>query len=159
MLVELKRIFNCSTYCISHIYVDGSYVCDAIEDTDRMLDQKMTVEEIMKKKIYAHTAIPTGRYKITLDVVSPKYSKTKYYMDFCKGKLPRILDVKGFAGILMHKGNTAKDSAGCIILGYNTIKGMVTSSKQAFEALYHKLDCARRIGQTIYIEISRIYSN
>jgi hypothetical protein len=78
-------------------------------------------------------------------------------MDFCKGKLPRILDVKGFAGILMHKGNTAKDSAGCIILGYNKVKGKVIDSQRAFEALYYKLDCARRIGQSIYIEISRTY--
>ena len=50
MKIEVIRIFNCDRYCISHIYIDGSYVCDGIEDTDRMLDDTMTVEYIKSKK-------------------------------------------------------------------------------------------------------------
>jgi hypothetical protein len=43
--------------------------------------------------------------------------------------------VKGFDGILIHKGNTAEDSAGCILVGYNKVKGKVLNSQIAFEDL------------------------
>jgi len=39
----------------------------------------MTDEEILKIKVPNETAIPTGTYKITLNVVSPKYSKRSFY--------------------------------------------------------------------------------
>lgn len=78
--------------------------------------------------MYAKTAIPTGTYKITLDVVSPKFSQKAYYKAFCGGKLPRLLNVKGFDGILIHKGSNADSSAGCIIVGMNTVVGGVTNS-------------------------------
>lgn len=42
--------------------------------------------------------------------------------------MPRLLNVKGFDGILIHKGSTANNSAGCIIVGKNTVVGGVTNS-------------------------------
>lgn len=154
MLVLVKRIFNCSKYCISHIYVDGVYVCDGIEDTDRMLDSSMSETYIYKKKVPAQTAIPIGKYKLTLNIISPKFSKKQYYMDVCKGRVPRVLAVKGFDGILIHVGNTEKDSAGCLIVGYNKVKGKVLYSKQAFEKLYAIL---KQSKDDIDIEYIRTY--
>ena len=49
--------------------------------------------------------------------------------------LPRLENVKGFAGVLIHVGNTEKDTEGCLIVGYNKKKGMVISSKDAFAKL------------------------
>ena len=167
MILTLKRIYTCSTYnsngvttcgyTIGHLYVDGSYICDTIEDTDRMLDNKMPMEQILSIKVKNETAIPTGRYKVLMNVVSPKYSKSDYYMRICNGKVPRLESVPGFSGILIHKGNRAKDTAGCLIVGYNTAKGCVTNSQRAFENLYYKLKAAYDIGQTIYIDIKRTY--
>ena len=45
-------------YTIGHLYVDGKYVCDTIEDKDRGLTQEMPLAEILKQKIMAQTAIP-----------------------------------------------------------------------------------------------------
>lgn len=157
MILTLKRIYTCSTYTIGHLYVDGSYICDTIEDTDRMLDNNMPMEQILSIKVKNETAIPTGRYKVLMNVVSPKYSKSDYYMRICNGKVPRLESVNGFSGILIHKGNTAKDSSGCLLVGYNTIKGKVTNSQRAFENLYYKLKAAYDIGQSIYIDIKRTY--
>ena len=157
MKIEVKRIYNCPTYCISHIYIDGKYICDGIEDTDRMLSDDMTESYIKSKKIYTKTAIPIGTYKMTLNVISPKYCKKQYYIDFCNGKLPRLEKVKGFDGILWHKGNTADDSAGCLILGYNKVKGKVIDSQLAFETVYRMLDVANRIGENILVTYSRTY--
>ena len=135
-MMVLKRIYKGENYTIGHIYIDGEYICDSIEDKDRGLNDQMSVQDIKKIKVASQTAIPTGTYKLTLDVVSPKFIQKAYYYNFCKGKLPRLLGVKGFDGILIHRGVNQNSSAGCIIVGYNKIKGQVVNSQQAFEKLY-----------------------
>ena len=157
MKVLIKRIHNNSKYCISHVYVDGVYICDAIEDTDRGWNNLMSDAWIRNNKVYAKSAIPIGVYNITLNVVSPKFNQKPYYHKFCNGKLPRVLNVTGFDGILWHRGKTEKDSAGCLILGYNTIKGQVTNSQEAFEKLYKLLQKANEKGEKITAEYVRTY--
>ena len=157
MKIELTRIYNCPTYCISRIRVDGVYICDAIEDTDRGLDQSWPLEKIKKRKVYKMTAIPTGEYDVTLAIRSPKFVTYEYYRDFCGGYLPRILSVKGYEGILLHCGSSAASSAGCVILGYNTIKGKVTNSRKAFEKFYKILKGASDKLEKITITITRTY--
>ena len=157
MKVLIKRIFNNQKYCISHVYVDGVYVCDAIEDTDKGWNNMMSDAYIRNNKVYAKSAIPVGEYDITLNIVSPKFNQKPYYNKFCNGKLPRVLNVPGFDGILWHRGRTEKDSAGCLILGYNTIKGQVTNSQQAFEKLYKILQEANNNGEKITAEYTRTY--
>ena len=102
--------------------------------------------------MYKQTAIPVGRYKVTIDVVSPSFSLKPYYRNFCGGRVPRLLNVPGYDGILMHRGVNQNSSAGCLIVGYNTIKGQVTDSQKAFEKLYNLL---RSSKGTIWIEITR----
>lgn len=139
MKILLDRFFKGPKYTVGHLYIDGKYFCDTIEDVDRGLLNSMPLSEIKAKKIPSKTAIPRGTYKITLDVVSPKYSKRDYYIKVCKGKVPRILNVKGFEGILLHTGNSEESSAGCIILGENKVKGKVINSKVTFEKFYKEL--------------------
>lgn len=139
MKILLDRFFKGPKYTVGHLYIDGKYFCDTIEDVDRGLLNSMSLSEIKAKKIPSKTAIPRGTYKITLDVVSPKYSKRDYYIKVCKGKVPRILNVKGFEGILLHTGNSEESSAGCIILGENKVKGKVINSRVTFEKFYKEL--------------------
>ena len=157
MKVELVRIYNCPTYCIGKIYVDGEYVCDCVEDTDRGLDQSWPLSEIKKKKIKSMTAIPTGTYEMTMSIQSPKFSQYEYYYRLCKGYLPRILGIKGFEGVLFHCGSSAQSSAGCIIVGYNTIKGKVTDSRKAFEKLMKHFNAAKVLEDEITLKITRKY--
>lgn len=158
MRIELKRIYTCSTYTIGHVYVNGEYVCDTVEDTDRGLHQGMTAAQIRKVKVYRQTAIPTGTYKVTMNVQSPKFAQYEYYKKYCNGYLPRLLDVPGFDGILIHKGVSANSSAGCIIVGYNTIKGRVTDSQKAWEKLMKKyLTPAKMLEKEITITITSNY--
>ena len=128
MKLRLDRKYKKATYSIGKLYVDGVYFCDTVEDKDRGLTDKDSLEKIKATKVYAKTAIPTGIYKITMGVISPKFSQKSYYQAFCNGKLPRLLNVKGFDGILIHKGSNAYSSAGCIIVGKNTVVGGVTNS-------------------------------
>lgn len=136
MILELHRIYKGPSYTIGHLYIDGSYFCDTLEDKDRGLESSMSVDSINKIKVHGTTAIPTGTYNITLDVVSPRFSTKSFYKNVCNGKLPRLLNVKGFEGVLIHSGNKPEDTEGCIIVGYNKVKGQVISSKDTFEKLY-----------------------
>lgn len=157
MLITVKRIYTNTRYTISHVYIDGSYICDALEDTDRMLDDSMSEDEIYAKKIKGLTAIPTGKYRVLMDIISYKYSNSPFYKRICGCKVPRLFNVKGYSGILIHTGNTHEDTEGCILLGYNKVKGKVIDSKVAFEKFYRILRSAHDIGQPIWCEIVRTY--
>ena len=137
MKLTLDRRFKCENYTIGKLYINDEYFCDTCEDVDRGLKQDMKIDVIKEKKIMHQTAIPYGIYKITLDVQSPKYSQRKQY-DFCEGYLPRLIDVPGFDGVLIHIGNKAGDSSGCILVGENKAKGQVINSTATFKKLYDK---------------------
>lgn len=140
MKLLLKRIAKKSTYTIGKLYINDQFFCNTLEDCDRGLRQDMRLEEIKQIKIPHETAIPAGTYKITLDVISPKYSVKDFYIKNAnKGRLPRLLKVPGYEGVLIHCGNTSKDSSGCILVGDNSKVGMVLNSKQTFIKLYQKL--------------------
>lgn len=162
MKLKLERIFTNNDYTIGHLYIindnnEKKFICDTIEDTDRLLSADMCEAEIEKKKVHGKTAIPSGTYKLTLSVKSPKYSNFEKYKWAKKydGKLPRFLDVKGYEGVLIHVGNTAQDTEGCILVGYNKVKGKVINSTAAFSDLMDNY--LTKANDDIYIEISRKY--
>lgn len=154
MKLKLVRKYKKSTYTIGKLYVDGVLFCDTLEDKDRGLKQTDSLSSIKRRKVYGETAIPAGTYAITLDVVSPKYSAVAWYKAICGGRMPRLLNVPAWDGVLVHPGNTALDSYGCILPGRNTKKGAVTSSRDTFKALYAKMEEARKRGEKITIEIA-----
>lgn len=152
MKLELKRRFRGPNYTIGSLFINGVYECDTIEDVDRGLADSMSVDEVKTKKIYGRTAIPTGTYKIDMNTVSPKF-KDRSWAKFCGGKLPRLLDVKGYEGVLIHVGNKAEDTLGCILVGDNKIKGQVINSTATFQELYGELLKAKVKGEEITIDI------
>lgn len=153
MKLKVERAWKNSTYTISRFFINGKRYYEMLEDRDRGLKQTDSLAVIRSKKVPNETAIPAGVYRITLDVVSPKYAAVKWYKDFCKGKMPRLLDVPGFEGILIHPGNTALDSSGCLLPGRNTEVGKVTSSRDTFKAIYKQMKKAWDKGEEITIEI------
>ena len=153
MKLVVDRKWKKSTYTISNLYIDGVKFCNVIEDTDRNLSSNMNLNTIKNIKVKGKTAIPTGTYKVTLSVQSPKYTKSKTMMEFCKAYMPRLLNVPGWEGVLIHPGNTAADSEGCLIVGKNDAVGKVTNSTYWFKELYNKMKAAIKRGETITIEI------
>ena len=144
MKLTLKRIAKKETYTIGNLYIDGKWFANTIEDKDRGLKQSMSLSEIKNIKVKTETAIPMGTYTITLNVISPKMSKQAFYQKNANGgRVPRLLNVPGYDGVLIHVGNKATQSAGCILVGLNTVKGMVTNSKETFTKLYKILQSAK----------------
>lgn len=111
MELRLQRRYKGITYTIGSFFCDQVKIYDTLEPPVRDLTREV--------KVPGKTAIPPGRYRVILNV-SPKF----------KRELPRLLDVPGFEGILIHRGNTAADTAGCILVGENKVKGRVINSKK-----------------------------
>lgn len=153
MQIRIDRKYKKETYTISNLFVDGIWFCNALEDKDRGLKQTDSLAKIKSVKVPNETAIPTGTYKVRMDIVSPKYSKVSWIKSLCGGKMPRLMDVPGFEGILIHTGTSALDSSGCILVGRNKIKGGLTLSRLTFSELYAKMNSAYKRGEEITIEI------
>lgn len=144
MRITLIRRWNKKDYCIGKLYIDGKYFCDTLEDVDRGLDDLMPLEDIKKMKVKGETAIPTGIYQVLL-TYSPKYKKI----------MPLINNVKGYSGIRIHSGNTAKDTEGCLLVGKNKEVGKVLESRNTFNALFKRL---QQTNGKIIIDIQRKYT-
>ena len=152
MELLLDRKYCKEKYTVGQLFIDGIFFSNTLEDKVRDINKNGKFDN-GEYKVYGETAIPYGEYEITLDVVSPKFSKYQFNKEVCNGKLPRLLNVPHFEGVLIHCGSTANNSAGCILVGNNTIKGGLTNSKETFKKLYSILDKANKNNEKITIKI------
>ena len=153
MKLKVERRWPKVTYTIGRLYIDGIYYCNTLEDRDRGLKQSDPLLYIHKRKIAGETAIPKGTYEVAMNVTSPKYAGVAWYYNFCRGKMPRLKDVPGFDGILIHPGTSALDTKGCILVGKNTKVGKLTDSRVCFQEVYKLMKSAADKGEKITIEI------
>lgn len=152
MKLLLRRIFKGPRYTIGKLFINGVYECDTLEDQDRGLTSQMSLEEIKAKKVYGVTAIPTGTYSINMTTVSPKFKDRAWAKPY-KGILPRLENVEGYEGVLIHVGNKAEDTLGCILVGENKVKGQVINSTATFYELMTVLLKAQSAGEVIELTI------
>lgn len=122
VLERTDYLDNCT---IGDLYLNGEFICNTLEDTYR------------EKKIAGCTCIPYGEYDVIINW-SPRF----------KSMYPRLLDVPGFEGILIHKGNTDKDTEGCILVGTKSGDKLI-NSKIAFDKLYDRLTKCQAIKITV----------
>ena len=113
---------------IGSLFINDVFFCYTLEDKDRGLKQTDTLLFIQAKKIFGVTAIPLGNYELIVNL-SPKF----------KRMLPRILNIKGFDGVLMHRGNSADHSLGCILVGYQKGDNAIFDSTKAENDLVNLL--------------------
>lgn len=134
MELKLIRRYKKPDYTIGELFVNNRYFCDTLEDCVRDLSKE--------EKIAGLTAIPAGTYEVIVNI-SPRF----------KRKLPRLLNVPGFEGILIHRGNIPQDTAGCILVGENKIKGQVVNSTPYELELTRLLEQAQQKDEKITIQI------
>lgn len=134
MKLKVERLWKKPGYTVGRLYVDGKFFCNTLEDTVRDLNRE--------RKVPGKTAIPYGEYKVVFNW-SPKFGRN----------LPRLLNVPAFEGILIHPGNTADDSSGCILVGKNTEVGRLNESRYTSDKLNVLVEDAQRKGESITIEI------
>ena len=139
MELLLIRRYKNDKYTIGDLYIDGVWLSNTLDATDRGLPDEMSEELNKKIKVSSRTAIPIGRYKIGV-TYSPKF----------KRYLPILLNVKGVSGIRILSGNSAEDTLGCLRVGFNKVKGQVINSRVTSDKLTALL---RNTKEEIYITI------
>lgn len=144
MRILLQRHALKAGYTIGRMEINGRYFCDTLEDTDRGLSEEMSEDEIAALKVKGATAIPTGTYRIDMQTRSPRFGRV----------LPRLVSVKGYAGVLIHSGNKAADTEGCILVGENRERGKVLNSRATLESLLVFLRAAQAEGEEIELTIT-----
>ena len=135
MKILVDRKWKKDTYTIGIVSINGIRFSESIEDKDRGLSNTMSEGYINSKKIYGKTAIPVGTYEVKL-TYSPKFASRVWGKKY-GGKVPQIMNVKGFSGVRIHPLNKAEDSLGCIGMGKNSQVGIIT---QATEYYYKLID-------------------
>ena len=103
---------------IGELFLNGERMCDTLELPYR--DNQRSV-----------SCIPTGEYKVRLRY--PRESATRDYLHLL------VQDVKDRSYILFHRGNTAKDTRGCILVGLGSQQDFVQNSTLALDLLLKEI--------------------
>ena len=162
MELVLTRIAKRKAYTIGRLsiveriddeYLAGSketYFCDTLEPTALELKTTVSKEAVLRSPTKAQKlkpfAIPEGRYSVVI-TWSPKF----------KMWLPVLLGGPDFnhlfKGIRIHMGNTAEDTAGCILVGRNQIVGRLLESRKWLYELKQKIVEAKNRGEAVWLTI------
>lgn len=108
MRIKVVREFFSNTETLGTMYINDKFFCYTLEDYDRKLKQSQDKDFIKANKIAKLTAMPSGNYRVILSV-SNRFKRL----------MPEVLNVKGFAGIRIHGGNTHENTEGCILVAKN----------------------------------------
>lgn len=142
MRITLERFIRGTEATIGSLSVDGNWLGWTLED--RVRDDPNPTTPQNEGKVYGQTAIPAGTYHVIVNL-SPRLKK----------RMPRLLNVPGFDGILIHKGNDAGDTQGCILIGAKVDSPTrISDCSKVFDELFQKIDYAYGSGEGVTIEIT-----
>ena len=130
MELLLERIARKANYTIGKMYIDNEYFCDTLEPSVNPANHALP------------KAIPPNRYVVVI-TMSPAFGEW----------LPLLLNVPHRTGIRIHAGNTAKNTRGCILVGYNKVVGQVIDSRATLRLLMKRF-AERKEGEGIHITIT-----
>ena len=125
-VIRVQRINQDDSPTLGFVYVNGVFQCFSLEDRYR------------KEKVAGDTRIPAGEYKLTWRTAG------RWAARFIREGFPGSLwlqDVPGFSTVLLHIGNTKKDTEGCILagLGADVKTRTITRSADACRQLYSRV--------------------
>ena len=135
MNIDLIRDLAERTKTFGKLFVDGKYLGETLEDTDRFLEDG-------GEKIDGQTAIPRGRYKVTVT-----------YSNRFKKPMPYIHDVPDFDGVRIHGGNTEEDTHGCPLLGNVRSSTGIAQCAGVNERLMHMLEACEDRGEPVWLTV------
>ena len=116
-LLILRNTFSDES-TIGELFLNGETFCDTLELPYR--DNQKSV-----------SCIPTGEYKVRLRLA--RESATRDYLHLL------VQEVKDRSHILFHRGNSAKDTRGCILVGQTRKQDFVGNSTLAMDLLMKEI--------------------
>jgi hypothetical protein len=158
MNIKVVKKLESSEETISDLYINDIWFCHVLEDQHR------------QTKVKGDTRIPAGTYTVKLRKAGGFYSKyLKNWPSWLKkfaintnqkfiGSL-HITNVPGFEYILIHVGNTEKDTAGCLLVGNGYIESngrySIKDSTKTFIKFYDIVADELEKGNDVKITIIR----
>lgn len=103
---------------IGTLYINAERFCDTLENP--WLNNKRNI-----------SCIPEGSYKVRLRLA--RESATRDYLHLL------VQDVPNRDWILFHRGNTAKDTSGCILVGSGRQQDIVENSRLAMDLVMKEI--------------------
>ena len=103
---------------VGELFINGERFCDTLELPWR--DNQRSI-----------SCIPIGSYKVRLRTA--RESATRDYLHLL------VQEVKDRSHILFHRGNSAKDTRGCILVGQGTQHNIVHNSTLAMDLLMKEI--------------------
>ena len=103
---------------IGELFLNGERICDTLENSWQ--DNQRNI-----------SCIPEGVYPVRLRL--PRESATRDYLHLL------VQEVSNRDWILFHRGNTAKDTSGCILVGLGTEQDVVHNSVLAMDLLMKEI--------------------
>lgn len=138
----LQRRPSLDSTTLGELYIDGTKECDTLEDEIREIPGR----PVESWKVPRVTAIPAGRYRVTLET-SPRFG-------------PRTITfhrVPGYTGIRGHGANRHEDLEGCVTFGLAGTKGkphiIGGTSLPAVERVAAKLEAALARGEECWCDV------
>ena len=137
VIIELIRDDDpTQSHNFGKLFVDKLFFGETLEDMDRHLESGGGKE-------YGDTAIPRGRYRVTL-TPSRRFGRV----------MPEVHDVPGFTGVRIHGGNTERDTLGCPLLGQVRTPTGISNCKGVNDRLYVTLQAAEQRGEEVWLEVT-----
>ena len=103
---------------IGRLYINGESFCDTLENP--YINNERNI-----------SCIPEGEYKVRLRLA--RESATRDYLHLL------VQDVPNRSYILFHRGNTAKDTSGCILVGNGREQNAVNNSRLAMDLVIKEI--------------------
>jgi len=141
MKLIVQRYKSSPNATLGKLFINGLFECYTLEDEFRAV------------KVRGETRIPEGTYKLGLRTEGSTHFKyANRFPEFHKGML-HVLNVPNFQFILIHIGNTEKDTEGCLLLGADKNEETMTIGRStvAYRKMYPKVAAAILAGEEVTI--------
>ena len=145
MKIKLIRYKSNANETLGKLYIDWEFICYTLEDEKRAV------------KLWGETRIPAGSYELKLNTEVGKNQKYKIrFPEMHKGMI-EVTKVPNFKYILIHIGNTDKDTAGCILVG-STVndsgkKWSIGRSADAYKLVYEIISNELYMNKKVVLSI------
>lgn len=160
MELRLQRFPSNEYRTHGDIYDNATWLVFTLEDCVR-IDNPLTVED-EGAKVPTRTAIPAGRYRLTLEN-SPRFGlDTITLTDPCwetPGDVGLAPDGKPlFTSIRVHGGNDEKDTEGCILVGTKrnlnaAVKPFIWNCQPALNQLRKIVQEQTKLGEEVWLKV------
>ena len=132
----LKRDQRHDEFTLGRLLCETEHLGFVCEDTDRDL------EHFPENKLAKETAIPRGRYRLTVSF-SNRFQRI----------MPLIVDVPGFSGVRIHGGNDQHDTEGCPLLGKTRTADGVANCKEVNARLLERIQREEAVGNKCWLTV------